>query len=72
MSRQVNEVFEIEHWKLNGKKWKTTALTSNSTLNNIRPYVVDNYTGIKPIVLWMKGIYEHYTRYNTDLLINEK
>ena len=72
MSRQVNGVFEIEHWQLSGNKWKTTAVTQNSTANNVRPYVVDNYTGKQPIVMWMNGIYEHYIRYKTDILINEK
>lgn len=72
LSRQVNGMFEIEHWKLKGKKWKTTAITSNSTAKNIRPYVVDGYTGKHPIVLWMNGIYDHFIRYNTRLLINEK
>jgi len=72
LSRQVNGVFEIEHWKLKGEKWETTAITRNSTSKNVRPYVVDNYTGKQPIVLWMNGVYDYYTRYNTNLLINEE
>lgn len=72
LSRQVNNVFEIEHWQLKGKSWKTRALTSSSTANNVRPYVVDNYGGKHPMVIWMNGRYEHFTRYYTDLLINDK
>lgn len=71
MSRQVNGVFEIEHWQRKGKKWKTTALTHNSSAKNIRPYVVDRHMG-KPIVMWMHGVYDHFIRYNTSILINEK
>ncbi|WP_353140650.1 BNR-4 repeat-containing protein [Pseudopedobacter sp.] len=72
LSRQVNGVFEIEHWKLNGKDWKTKAITHNSKSNNIRPYVVDNFKGKEPLVMWMNGVYEHYVRYKTDLLINKE
>lgn len=71
LSRQVNGVFEIEHWQLKGRRWNKKAVTANSSANNIRPYVVDGYTG-KPILMWMNGTYEHYVRYKTDLLINEK
>jgi hypothetical protein len=71
LSRQLNGRFEIEHWALKGKKWKSTAITSNSSADNIRPYVLDGYTGKKPYVMWMNGRYQHYIRYNTDLLINE-
>ena len=71
LSRQVNDVFEIEHWQWRGGKWKTTALTANSSVKNIRPYVVDGYTG-KPIVMWMNGVYDHFIKYKTELLINDK
>ena len=72
LSRQINGVFEIEHWKLNGEKWKISAITNNSAASNVRPYVVDNNPGKHPTVIWMNGMYEHYVRYKTDLLINEK
>ena len=72
LSRQINGVFEIEHWKLNGEKWKVSAITNNSAASNVRPYVVDNNPGKHPTVIWMNGMYEHYVRYKTDLLINEK
>lgn len=71
LSRQVDGIFEIEHWELKGSKWHKNIITSKSRTNNIRPYVVDNYIG-KPIVMWMNGDYEHYIRFKTNLLINEK
>ncbi len=72
ISRQVNGVFEIEQWRLKKGKWENKRLTSNSVANNVRPYVIDGYPGKEPIVLWMNGTYEHFTRFKTDLLINEK
>lgn len=71
LSRQVNGIFEIEHWKLKGDNWKKDAITRGSETNNIRPYVVAHNTKTKPIVLWMNGIYNHYTRFKTLLLINK-
>lgn len=71
ISRNVNGVFEIEQWRLKGERWKITPVTNSSVANNIRPYVVDRYPGKRPIVLWMNGTYEHFTRYKTNLLINE-
>src|SRR5690606_23381568 len=72
LSRQINGVFEIEHRQFKEGQWKIAAITSDSNSDNIRPYVVDSYTGKHPILLWMNGNYEHYTRYNTKILINEK
>ena len=71
LSRQVAGIFEIEHWQLKGKKWRSTALTRQSAASNIRPYVVDQYPGKKALVMWMNGIYNHYTRYKTTLLLND-
>jgi hypothetical protein len=71
LAKKSQEFFELEHWKKNGKKWTSERLTSNSKENNYRPYVVSNYPGQKPIVLWMTGNYQHYTKFNTDLRMNE-
>jgi len=71
LSRQIEGYFEIEHKRWNGKKWKTTPVTGHSTINNIRPYVVDGNANRRPILLWMTGFYNHYTIYNTDLRIKE-
>lgn len=70
LARQVGKLFEIEEWKLNKGKWETSALTSKSQSSNVRPYVVDQYSGNKPFVMWMNGRYDHYTRYLTNLMIN--
>jgi hypothetical protein len=72
ISREINGIFEIEHWQLKGNKWTTTALTQNSDAKNIRPYVVEHYPGKHPVIIWMNGDYEHYVRFKTRLLINEQ
>lgn len=72
ISRRVNGVFEIEYWQLKGGKWNVKSLTRESEFDNLRPYVVDRYPGKKPLVMWMNGVYEHYTRYKTSLLFHEK
>src|SRR5690606_4458721 len=72
LAREVQGVFEIEQWQWKGGVWETTPITRNSRSDNIRPYVVDGYDGKEPMVLWMNGMYEHYTRYQTDLLMNER
>lgn len=71
LSRAVEGVFEIEKWNLKGNRWISQKITSGSTENNVRPYVVDHYPGKKPMVIWMQGRYEHFIRYNTRLLTNE-
>lgn len=71
LSREINGVFELEHWKKAKRKWAFSKITSHSESNNVRPFVVSRYTGKVPIVLWMFGLYNHYTNYSTDLLINE-
>lgn len=70
LSRQVSDVFEIEHWQRRGKQWTTKKLTDQSAISNTRPYVVTGFSGRKPIVLWMTGLYNHYTKFDTDLRIN--
>lgn len=70
LSRKVGHFFEVEHWNKKGKNWTTTKITTESEIDNVRPYVVFGFTG-DPIVLWMTGIYNHYTKFNTDIRINE-
>lgn len=69
LSRQKDGVFEIEQWQLKGNKWKSKSITERSTSSNIRPYVVADYPGADPMVMWMSGTYEHYVRYKTALMI---
>ncbi|MEP7258726.1 MAG: BNR-4 repeat-containing protein [Flavitalea sp.] len=71
LSRQVNGIFEIERRTLKGKSWVSSTITAHSTVNSMRPYVVEGYPGNKPILLWMTGIYIHYTDFHTALRINE-
>ncbi|HEY0769994.1 MAG TPA: BNR-4 repeat-containing protein [Sphingobacteriaceae bacterium] len=72
LSREINGIFEIEQRVLKGRKWKVKSITSQSQQSNIRPYVVANYTGKDAIVLWMNGLYNHYTTFKTVLKINER
>lgn len=71
LSRQINEVFEIERWETAdlGKSWNSEAITQNSELDNVRPYIprgLDEES--KEIVLWMENEkYIHYTDYKTSI-----
>ncbi|WP_353140171.1 BNR-4 repeat-containing protein [Pseudopedobacter sp.] len=71
LSREINGIFEIEHWQKLKNRWAVGKVTSQSKLSNMRPYVVHGYSGRNPVVLWMSGLYNHYTRFDTNLLINE-
>lgn len=72
LSREINGVFEIEKWitKDLGKTFNSIAITGNSTLDNVRPYVVRNsVAGKGPHVVWMRNHkYIHYTNFQTELL----
>lgn len=70
LAREVDKVFEIEHWKKQGESWSARPLTKQSDISSMRPYVVANFSGKKPMVLWMTGVYYHYTQFDTDLRIN--
>ncbi|MEE2819677.1 MAG: hypothetical protein VX615_03595, partial [Planctomycetota bacterium] len=45
-----------------GESWLITAITENSSSDNIRPMVPISDT---PILLWMEGTYHTYTNYET-------
>nr|MBC8146456.1 BNR-4 repeat-containing protein [Bacteroidota bacterium] len=77
LSRQINNRFEIEKAETSdfGKTWKTTAITSNSAFDNVRP-IVPQYQpkNAKTVVMWMENKkYIHYTNYDTSIkyLIDE-
>lgn len=71
LSRPVNGVFEIEKWTLEQHgSWKAEAITSNSKLNNIRPFVVRDWQGKGPHILWLTGIYNHYTDFYTSIIMD--
>jgi len=69
LSREKNGVFEIEHWSTEdkGKSWRVTEITSNSTADNVRPFVVRNDPDGSQ-VLWMNlRKYIHYTDYQGEI-----
>lgn len=68
LSREFEGKFEIEHRKLlQDGQWSTSMITEHSAVNNVRPYVVKNVPGQQSILLWMTGIYRHYTEYETGI-----
>lgn len=75
LSRQVDNVFEIERWHTTdqGSTWSSATITSGSKSLNVRPVVPRGYAGDTPLVLWMYGNYEHYTSFRTGikLLVSE-
>jgi hypothetical protein len=50
-----------------GKTWKWTAVTANSAHDNIRP-VISPGNGRHTAVLWLRGSYPRYTRYDLDVV----
>lgn len=69
LCRPVNNIFELSHWQKINTKWVVADITSGSKENNMRPYVVLQKHKKNPIVLWITGVYHHYTNFNTDLRI---
>jgi hypothetical protein len=70
LSRQVNGIFEIERWTTPdaGKTWRSRPMTSGSSRNNVRPFVVRDHPAGQPFVLWMSAIrYIHYTDFRTAI-----
>jgi BNR repeat-containing family member len=51
-----------------GDTWTWQPITSNSTEDNLRPIVPANHPG-QTFVLWMKGSYKTYTKYNTAIVL---
>ncbi|WP_240925000.1 BNR-4 repeat-containing protein [Maribellus sediminis] len=71
LSRQINGRFEIEKHVTSdgGENWKITPITSNSTYDQVRPYVPRNKSAdAKTVVMWMENKkYIHYTDYDTSI-----
>lgn len=71
LSRKINGVFEIEKWvtKNRGKDWSSSAVTSGSKYDNVRPFIPRNMRRKdKTIILWMENErYVHYTDYKTSI-----
>jgi hypothetical protein len=72
VSREIDKVFEIEKWATEdyGKTWSSTAITQQSSHNNVRPVVPRGQAEDTDYVLWMSGNYIHYTDYSTGIFVN--
>jgi hypothetical protein len=51
----------------NGVTWGITAVTENSALDNIRPFVPRTHPD-QTTVLWCRGVYQAYDRYKTKIV----
>ena len=51
-----------------GDSWQWTPVTSNSTLDNLRPIVVSDGAARK-VLLWLRGTYRAYTDYQQQVLM---
>jgi len=74
LSRLKGNKFEIEKWKTpnKGKDWQVEVITDNSENNNVRPFVVRNYSGKDSLsVLWMNAEkYIYWTDYQSSIKMN--
>ncbi len=71
LSREVNDIFEIERWETAdmGQTWTRTPITSNSKNDNVRPYIPRGLPkDQKEVVLWMENeYYIHFTNYHSAI-----
>ena len=76
LSRQKEGIFEIEKWQTpdQGKIWERKEITSHSEYNNVRPFVIRNYSEQDSLrILWMNTRkYVHYTDYDASIKMNLK
>lgn len=74
LSRLKNKKFEIEKWETPNKgiDWSVEAITDNSENNNVRPFVIRNYSANDSLkVLWMNAEkYIHWTDYKSSIKMN--
>ncbi|MFP4367609.1 MAG: BNR-4 repeat-containing protein [Bacteroidales bacterium] len=70
-SRPVNDRYEIFKGVLRDNKWAETPVTTNSELDNVRPFVVKNSPlNSSPRLFWMTNrMYQHYSVYDTFLMM---
>jgi hypothetical protein len=64
----------LRHWELfegrttdGGLTWNWTALTANSTVDNIRP-VIPEWDETHTALLWLRGTYTSFTNYDLDVV----
>ena len=71
LSRQVEQIFEVEKWDSpdKGASWCSFSITPKSQHLNVRPVVPRGYGGPTLHLLWMFGDYEHYTKFNTGIML---
>ena len=50
-----------------GASWSWSALTVNSTVDNLRP-IVPSWNGQNTVVLWLSGTYTSYTNWDTEVV----
>ncbi len=69
----ISAADQKRHWELyrgktsdGGKSWKWTAITSNSSVDNLRPIIPSNPQG-KRIILWARGDLKSYTNYRLNI-----
>lgn len=74
LSRLKNKKFEVEKWTTpdSGKNWRVEEITNNSENNNVRPFVIRNYSASDSLkLLWMNAEkYIHYTDYKSSIKMN--
>ena len=72
LSRDIDGKFELEKRSLrDDQTWAIEQLTDQSQYNNVRPYVVYQAPPDKVYLLWMNGIYRHYTEYEMGIKLAE-
>ena len=73
--------WDIEQWKTadGGASWSVVSITKSDPIDNLRPVVPRNGPAGYDVVLWMRGIYDHYDNdgwggrsaynYNTSIMM---
>ena len=72
----VSQTDGLRHWEIysgdstdDGATWTWTAITQDSTADNLRPIVpIWNNAGDRTILLWLRGTYRRYTDYDLDVV----
>lgn len=52
-----------------GQSWQFAPITSNSTLDNLRPLVPPPGADGRRALLWLRGVYRSYTNYQQELVM---
>ncbi len=69
LARQVGGVFEVELWRTadGGATWTRRPVTGSSARGNYRPISPRGQTGADLGVIWMRGGYLNFTRFQTAI-----